>query len=139
MDDARSIALLNRLFQIHHRSLPVYVEEARPWAPPEQQKSLELLAAVAAEERQTARRIAEAIQEQGGSVDPGRFPTAFTDIHDLSADYLRQRAAELLKRDLETIESIAADLVAAGRLHEVADEALQQARRHLGMLRRNDE
>ena len=135
MDDDRSIDLLNGLFQVHHRSLPVYVEGTRPWAPLGERKALETLSAVAADQRQTAQRIAEAIQQAGRRLDPGQFPTAFTDIHDLSADFLRQRAAELLKRDLETIQSIAAELADVPHLRQLADETLQQAQRHLEMLR----
>ena len=134
MDHNRSIDLLNRLFQVYHRSMPVYVEGTRPWTPPGDRKALETLSAVAAEDRQTAQRIAEAIQQAGGRLDPGQFPTAFTDIHDLSAEFLCQRAAELLKRDLETTQSIAAELAGVPHLRQLADETLQQARRHLEML-----
>jgi hypothetical protein len=134
MDHTRTIDLLNRLFRVHYRSLPVYVQGTRPWTPPEQQKALELLAAVAADQKRTTGQIAEAIQQERGRLDPGQFPVAFTAIHDVSAQFLLQRAAELHRRDLKIIQECAAELAAVPSLRLLAEETLRQAQTHREML-----
>ncbi len=128
------IDVLNRLFQVHYRALAVYVQQTRPWTPPGGEKAVEVLAAVAAEQQRSARRIAEAIQEERGRLDPGQFPVAFTSIHDVSVEFLLQRAAELQGHDVRTIEGCAAELDGVPRLRPLAQETLRQARRHLEML-----
>jgi hypothetical protein len=139
MDHTRTIDLLNRLFRVHYRSLPVYVQGTRPWTPPEQQKALELLAAVAADQKRTAGQIAEAIQQERGRLDPGQFPVAFTAIHDVSAQFLLHRAAELHQRDLKIIQECAAELAAVPSLRLLAEETLRQAQTHREMLGGKDE
>ena len=139
MDRNRSIDLLNRLFRVHYRSLPVYVQGTRPWTPPEQQKALELLAAVAADQKRTAGQIAEAIQQERGRLDPGQFPVAFTAIHDVSAQFLLRRAAELHERDLKTVQQCADELATIPHLRPLAEQALRQAQAHREMLRGSDE
>jgi hypothetical protein len=135
MDNPRIIQLLNRLFRVHYRSLPVYVQGTRPWTPPEQQKALERLAAVAADQKRTAGQIAEAIQQQRGRLEPGQFPIAFTAIHDVSAEFLLRRAAELHQRDLQVIQECAAELASVPQWRPLAEEVLRQAQRHGEMLR----
>ena len=139
MDDARMIDLLNRLFRIHYRSLPVYAQGTRPWAPPEQQKALQTLAEVAADQTRTAAQIAKAIQERRGCLEPGQFPIAFTAIHDVSAEFLLRRAADLHQRDLAVIQECAAKLAQVPQLRPLAEETLRQARIHGEMLVGKDE
>ena len=134
MDQTRSIDLLNRLFQVHYRSLPVYAQGTRPWTPPEQEKALEALAAVAADQKRTAAHIAEAIQQQRGRLEPGQFPIAFTGIHDVSAEFVLRRAAELQDRDLKIIRECAAQLAAVPQWRPLAEETLRQAQTHQEML-----
>ncbi|MGQ9576426.1 MAG: hypothetical protein ACUVUC_14025 [Thermoguttaceae bacterium] len=134
MDPSAVIDALNRLFQVHYRSLPVYLHQARPWSPRGQDAALEVLATVAADQQRTAQQIAEAILREGGRVEPGQFPVRFAALHDLAADFLLCRAAELHQRDMEAIQQCAAELRRLPALRPLAEQVLQQARRHQEML-----
>jgi len=126
--------VLNRLFQILHRSLPVYLQHARPWTQRGTEKAAEVLASLAADQETYAEMVADAIHERGGQIEPGRFPLEFLSANDLSLEFLVRKVIELHRRDIEAIEQCSKALTVQPELRALADEVLGSARGHLDAL-----
>ena len=141
MNQPEPVRVLTRLLHVLCRSLPRYLEDARPWTRRDDERAQEVLADVAAAQGILAERVARAIVQQGGRPDPGRFPIEFAAINDLALDSLRQRLIEYQGRDVAAIGRCVAELRPALVLRSLAEEALADARRHLDVLKemRNDE
>lgn len=127
-------AVLNRLLRVLYRSLPVYLDEVRPWGD-EAGETAQVIELVAADQLRLAQRVAEAIHAFGGRVEPGSFPIEFTAKHDLDLDYLLKDIVEHFRRDVAGIEACVAELACEPHLRSLAEEALGNARGHLETLR----
>jgi hypothetical protein len=123
--------LLNRLLQTLHRSLPMYLAEAQPWAGRGGEELRSVLTSVALDYRSYVVRLSDMILELGGPVEVGRFPTEFTDLHDLAVDYLLHRCIELQRRDLGVIQCCVESLDHDSAPRLLAEEVLGNARGHL--------
>jgi hypothetical protein len=123
-------ATLNRLLQIHYRSLPMYLSSARPWVPRGHEKAAETLELIAADQKRTIARITDELLAVGADIDLGEFPMTFTDLHDLSVDYVLKELIEAQRRDVAAIE----ECVAATGGDPLAQEALGAAKGHLETL-----
>jgi hypothetical protein len=123
-------ATLNRLLQIHYRSLPMYLASAKPWVPRGQEKAAETLELVVADQKRTIEKITQALLDLGADIRVGEFPMVFTDMHDLSVDYVLKELVEAQRQDIAAIEVCVADL--AG--DPLAQEALGAAKGHLESL-----
>lgn len=130
-DHRGTIAALNRLLRLLHRSLPTYLEGARPWASRERRKPSEVLARIAQDHRHYAQRLAEAIIQQDGLLEPGQFPIEFAGIHDCSAEFLARKTLELQYRDLEVIRHCVEALSGVPHLRALAEEIHGNARGHI--------
>lgn len=129
-----TIDRLNRLFRLIYRSLPVYLEAARPWAEKGRESTVETLARMAAEDRALAERIAQAIRQEGGQVEPGQFPAEFAALHDLSADFLLRKARALLERDLPVIKECVYELSRTVSLQPLLVDLLHVVHQRLATL-----
>jgi len=134
MNQTELISVFNRLLRILCRSLPMYLEDAPPWARPEHQPVLEALANVAADQRMMARLVAQTVVEQGGRPDTGPFPAEFTAVNDLGLDFLLQELVLRQRRDVAAIRQCVADLDESPLFRSLAEEALGNARGHLDIL-----
>ena len=134
MNPTNAIDVLNRLLAVLYRSLPVYLQGARPWVGDEQRRGLDALARIAADQRLYAQRVAEAVFQQGGRIETGQFPLDFTSVHDLSLEFLLRKAADYQRRDLEIIQECVAALSDMPRLRTLAEEILGNAQGHLETL-----
>lgn len=123
-------ATLNRLLQIHYRSLPMYLASAKPWVPRGHEKAAETLELVVADEKRMIEKITEALLDLGADIELGEFPMVYTDMHDLSVDYVLKELVESQRQDVAAIEDCVADL--AG--DPLAQEALGAAKGHLESL-----
>lgn len=123
-------ATLNRLLQIHYRSLPMYLASARPWVPAGHEKAAETLELIVVDEKRMIEKISEALLDVGADIELGEFPMTFTDLHDLSVDFLLKELVEAQRRDVAAIEDCVAD--SAG--DPLAQEALGAAKGHLESL-----
>lgn len=123
-------ATLNRLLQIHYRSLPMYLASARPWVPRGHEKAAETVDLVVEDQKRTIDKITRALLDLGADIALGEFPMVFTDLHDLSVDFLLKELVEAQRRDVAAIEDCVADL--AG--DPLAQEALGAAKGHLESL-----
>jgi hypothetical protein len=124
------VATLNRLLQIHYRSLPMYLASARPWVAPGQENAAEALDLVVADEKRMVEKITQELLAAGADIDVGEFPMTYTDLHDLSVEYLLKEVVESQRHDVAAIE----DCVVALRGEPLAQEALGAAKGHLESL-----
>lgn len=123
-------ATLNRLLQIHYRSLPMYLSSARPWVPRGHEKAAEALQLVVEDQKRTVEKISNELLDIGADIDPGEFPMTYTDLHDLSVDYMLGELVESQRRDVAAIEQCVAELGG----DPLAQEALGAAKGHLETL-----
>ena len=134
MNPQQEINLLNRLMAVLGSSLPAYLDNTAPWADRGAEDARVLLARIASDHQQLARRITAAIRELGGLAEPGRFPIEFTATNDLSADYLVRKTALLQARDVESIQRVVDELAESPRLQVLAEDVLGRAKQHLADL-----
>jgi hypothetical protein len=125
---------LGRLLTLHRYSLPVYLQDAEPWIEKKNEKAVEALALVAADQLDTVDRIGELLIEHGATVAPGGFPLTYTALHDLSFDYLLQRAIDEQRKLIDSIKACSDDLRLAPAIQAIAQEAWGQAKGHLESL-----
>lgn len=133
----QTIDALNRLLAIHDHSLAMYLTSFAPWTPagdgPHQQATA-TLAVIVADHRALSAKIAEVIDARGGLAEGGSYPMTYTDLHDLSIDFLVQELIRSQRRDLVAIERIAEELGADVQARRLADTAALEARKHLAAL-----
>jgi hypothetical protein len=130
-----TIGLLNRLLAIHERSFIQYLAFARPYVPPGREELLEALEAMDHDQDVMAQRISHMIIDAGALPRTGEFPMEFTDLHDLSIDYLMQAAVRYDQFDIEAIQAIVDSLPTEPAAKAVAEEALGMAKGRLDTLR----
>lgn len=129
-----AIDLLNELLSIEYRSLPMYLTYASPWKHTGDERAAEVLSHIVADQQQMASRLAEEILARGGAPDVGDFPMVFTDMHDLSLDYLLKDLASWQQRDVARVEQIVSRLERDRAARELAQEVLGAERAHLEAL-----
>jgi hypothetical protein len=91
------------------------------------------LRSIVAGQRDLAQRLATAIMDRGGTVEPGDFPMEFTDLNFLSLDYLLKELARYGKQQVASIERIANRIVDR-EARELALEVLGAEKAHVEML-----
>ncbi|MCA9213891.1 MAG: hypothetical protein KDB27_12555 [Planctomycetales bacterium] len=128
---ASTIELLNELLALHSNSLPSYLVNAKPWSARRDAKVLEALAAVADDHRRMTDLIGSHILELGGSIQGGEFPMLYTDMHDLSSDYILNEVCRFQKLENSRIEQIADELAGSPKAQALAKEALGAGKAHL--------
>lgn len=134
-DASTSIADLTRLLQMHATSLPTYLANAHPWIGIGQRQSEDCLNQISRDHQYMAGKILQRILDLGGS--PGQtsgFPMEFTDLHDLSLDYILK---EVLRHQ-QALESITNEcvtkLASQPESQSIAYEAAGMARGHRELL-----
>lgn len=128
------IEYLNRLLEIEYRSLAIYLGDASPWFSEADAKAVETLKNITADQQAMSRRIAELILDLGGRIEPGEYPTQFTDTHFLSFDYLLKELIYYQRQDIADIEQIVASLAGHREARELAEETLGAERAHFEAL-----
>jgi hypothetical protein len=123
----KRINVLNRLLAIHYRSLPMYLRDARPRKQSGDDRADELLSQIIAEHQRMVEHISETLLELGGDIEPGEFPMLFTDMHDLSYDYLLRQLVDQQRQMVAQVQQC----VDAAPGEPLALEALGLAKGHL--------
>ena len=126
MKKPSTIDILNMLVQMHCRSLPMYLSDATPWSASQHSAGQELLQSIVADQGEIVDQLASLIQGRDAIVERGAFPIAFTDLNDLSLDYVMREVAERQTRQVAALER-ATELLADD------DEALKLGQRALGV------
>ncbi|MCA9142336.1 MAG: hypothetical protein H6821_11375 [Planctomycetaceae bacterium] len=134
MSDVTTNRLLNHLIAIHNRSLPVYLTYAAPAWHGGEEAAKETMRLIAADQRETAERLAAMVTENNGVVNNGEFPIYYTGYHDLSFDFLLNEIIKEQKEDIATIESVVSKLSLVPLAKALAEETLGAAKGHLESL-----
>jgi hypothetical protein len=134
MNPSNVVGTLGRLLHILCRSLPMYLEDAKPWTRRDDQPAQRALANLVADAQTFSLRVAQAILELRGQPNAGRFPTSFTAVNDLSLSFLMPRVVQSQRRDVATIEQCVAELASVPLVRPLAEEILGNARGHLDIL-----
>ena len=116
---------------MHSRSLPAYLASARPHIGRGDDKTAELLQHIVEDQQLMVHQFADLIGEESGTVETGEFPMEFTDLHDLSIDFLMQQVASRQKREVAEIERLSSQLDAWPQAKAIAQESLGAAKAHL--------
>ncbi len=122
------------MLAVHGRSLPIYLADAAPWVGRGHSEAVEVLQAIAADQRQTVDRIGELIVDEGGRLNLGGFPMEFTSYHDLSIDFMVTKLIERQRVDVQEIETVVAETESGSTIRVIAEEALGAAKGHLQSL-----
>lgn len=135
MDSNHSaIDILNRLYVLHHRSLPAYMDYAKPYALRGDDQAKEVLEQVAVDQKALAERIGEMMLDDHRSPSPGEFPMVYTGYHDVSYEFIIQKAIEQQLDMISIIEICVAQLDLAPMAKSIAEECLGSAKGHLDSL-----
>ena len=126
-----TINLLNELLALHNYSLPSYLVSARPWAARRDRRALDALLLIAADHRRMTDLIGSLILELDGTIQSSEYPMMYTDMHDLSSEYIMNEVRRFQKLEIERMEEIAAQLADQPKPHAIAKEALGAAKGHL--------
>ena len=125
-----TIDALNQLLEIHYRSLPTYLTEAAPWTHEGDEQATAAVEDIVASYKAIVTRLADEIQDRNGVVDPGDYPSEYTDLHFLSLDFLLLEIQASLDRDIESIQQCVQWLQQDRVGLALAEEALGNARGH---------
>ena len=79
-------------------------------------------------------KIADYVEALDGTPNMGEFPMEFTGFHDLSTEFILQRALERQKNEAALIEQISADLDAGSQARALSQESLGAAKAHIQSL-----
>lgn len=104
---AKQFELLNRIAALHHRSLPTYLTYARPWVSAGCEAKAEIIDDIAADHHDLVQRILKVLEADDRPVALGDFPMDYTDLNDLSLDFILQELTHYERRLLKTLEEIA--------------------------------
>lgn len=134
MDDRPLVPTLNAILPQLARSLAVYLADARPWLPSGRERFRAELGALAADHRNYTNRLAAMILDLGGRPELGRFPTAYTDLHDVSAEFLLSRLVCSARADLSDARRAADQLPEGSAARNLVEEIRGNLQGHLDIL-----
>lgn len=103
----KQFEMLNRIAALHHRSLPTYLTYARPWVRSGSEAKAEIIEDIAADHHDLVQRILRTLEADDRPLSLGDFPMAYTDLNDLSLDFILQELTHYERRLLRTLEEIA--------------------------------
>jgi hypothetical protein len=127
-------AIMNRLLELHQRSLPMFLTYAAPWISDHDRKAVQTLRYLVDDQKRLAARIADYMLQRRWRIDDGEFPLEFTGLHDVSLEYLWPKLIDAQKRDIAAIQQCIAGLASDPFARALAEEALGSARGHLESL-----
>ncbi|WDI39804.1 hypothetical protein [Bremerella sp. P1] len=104
---AKQFELLNQVAALHHRSLPTYLTYARPWVRSGSEANAAIIEDIAADHHDLVQRILRVLEADDRPVMLGDFPMNYTDLNDLSLDFILQELMHYERRLLKTLEEIA--------------------------------
>lgn len=139
MSTPETINVLNRLLSIHQCSFPMYLTDAPPWTsaalgPASEEKVVETFELIVADQQAMSQRISAMILEAGGQPAFSDFPMEFTDMHDLSVEFITRRAIGYQSQDIAAIQLRFDALRLKPAPGALAEESLGMAKGHLEAL-----
>lgn len=128
-----TVRTLNQILAIHGSSLPMYLSSAPPHLQYGDEKVWECLRNVIDDQKTMIDKLADYVEELGGTPNHGEFPMDFTGMHDLSVEHIRQNVAERQRCELDWMEQLSESLNDA-TARALAQEAIGAAKAHLESL-----
>jgi hypothetical protein len=125
---------LNRLLILLSRSLPMYLGDAAPWVSYNGDATRDALENLVIDLKRYIEQLTRLLNDRRQTIDPGEFPMTFTDLHDLSLDFLLKRLVEHQRRNVQAIEQCVLQLRDDAQGLALAEEILSNARGHLETL-----
>ena len=126
-----TVQILNRLVALHGSSLPMYLASAPPHKQLGDEDAWEAIQLVIEDQKLMIDKIADYVESLDGVPNMGEFPMEFTGLHDLSMDFILQKALDRQKREVALIEQISAELEAGSQARALSQEALGAAKAHV--------
>jgi hypothetical protein len=130
MSEQMTLDVLNQLLALHSRSLPTYLACARPWFPKPDSEAESVLRHIAEDHKLMIDRIGTIIMDLGGTISASEFPMEFTDMHDLSVDYLVPQIITRLEQDVAWMRQCVPQLNDVPAARAIAEESLGAAQAH---------
>jgi hypothetical protein len=109
----------------------MYLADAPPWIPPRQDRFRPALAALMVDHRTYVDRLAAMILDLGGQPDLGGFPTTYTDLHDLAAEFLLDRLVCELRAELSAVGRAVGEFPEDTPARQLVDEIRGNLQGHL--------
>ena len=134
MNNSPTYHTLNRLFSILQRSFPMYLRCAPPLAAEADSEAVDLLNQIAEDQTNLSRRITGLPLFSGDQPDAGDFPMEFTDMHDLTIDFILRRTIGYQRQDVASIQHCIDLLRMAPAALALAEEALEMSKGQLESL-----
>jgi hypothetical protein len=136
MIDAKMESLLRDIVRREGRSLLQYVEEAYPWASPDETAPLEQLRKLVANEREALGRLIDLLARRCHSYPYlGSYPNWFTTINFVSFDHLLPMLVDCEARSLGELECVLPEITDTEAL-AVVQGLVDMKRRHLDELKK---
>ncbi len=135
MNNGSTCEVLNRLWIIHHYSLPNYLGAAPAWWHDEDVGETRLLQQVIRDQQNLANRMGDLILELRGRTVAGKFPAWFTVLHDLSVEFLWSELIRYQQRTVAAIQQCVGRLPPGSLAKALAQESLGVAKAHLDSMR----
>ena len=135
MDQASTSDVLNRLYSVLSRSLPMYLQYARPATMRGDEEASETLQHIVSNQQSLIDRVGSMILQSNGGIHPARFPMFYTGYHDLSYAFLIQKMIEHQQQDIVAIEQCVVQLNMAPMAKALAQECLGTAKGNLDALK----
>lgn len=129
--------VLQQVAALHHRSLPVYLTYARPWVRYGSEDRETVIEDIAADHHELVERILRVLEEDGRPVSLGDFPMAYTDLNDLSLDFILQELTRYEQQLETTLRGYQSRLVAESIPYGIVDYAVGMAQAHLQILQQS--
>ncbi len=131
MNSADAIDPLQRLLAVLHRSLPMFLAEVGVWTQAKDERAVQTLKNIVADQKALAARVAELILERAPRIDVPQYPIGFADAHFLSLDSLVSRLQSEQRLAISTMEACVQELSTDPVAKSLAEEALGSEKAHL--------
>ena len=129
-----TVQILNRLLAIHGSSLPMYLASAPPHRKLGDEQAWETIRHIISDQKLMIDKIADHVESLDGTPNMGEFPMEFTALHDLSTEFILQKALARQKNEVALIEQISSDLEAGSQARALSQESLGAAKAHVQSL-----
>jgi uncharacterized coiled-coil protein SlyX len=134
VNQSKAIDALNRMLALHESSLPMYLAGVSTWVGPNGERVVAALNDIVADQQRVIERTVELLLDAAVPIRHGKYPMEFTDLHDLSVEFLIGRLVEQQREFLAAIKRYADDMSGDAEFAALAEEAIGLAQGHLESL-----
>lgn len=125
MPTPETLILLNDLLVSIHRGLLQYAAEAWPWTDAHAGDVREQIILAAEKQRESVRDLAVYLDRHGHAVAWGQFPVAFTSLHFVSLEFLKDRIVSGQQKIIDKCRRVAEAVAEDARAAKLVDSLIQ--------------